>query len=256
MTKGFGGFLVATEPAVTIPQTFFTDVLPQLTELAEIQVSLAIFRLAAAAGGIESPVGEHAVLRDRPLREALRVVGSPREPDRRIATGLDLAVGRGTLLRFAAEHEHERESQRDVWYYVNTPVNQALVAAMGRGAVAPPVALWQDGKVPRVVPERPNVFRLYEQNIGLLTPLIADHLVDALERYPTDWIEDAIAEAVSYNRRSWRYVQRILDNWAAAGRDPEARRDGNHETHRGRDQGHLDPNQYKHGRYLDRGRHP
>jgi DnaD/phage-associated family protein len=214
MTKRFGGFLVATEPAVPVPRAFFTDVLPQITEPAEVQATLALFRLAAEAGGIEAPVSEDALRRDRPLREALRVVGSPREPDRRIATGLDLSVGRGTLLRFVAEHGADRR----VWYYVNTPANQALVAAMARGAVAPPVALWHDGAVPTVVPERPNVFRLYEQNIGLLTPLIADHLVDALETYPADWIEDAIAEAVGYNRRSWRYIQRILEKWAADGR--------------------------------------
>jgi DnaD/phage-associated family protein len=68
---------------------------------------------------------------------------------------------------------------------------------------------------------------LYEQNIGLLSPLIADHLVKAMERYPRDWIEDAIGEAVAYNRRSWRYIQRILQNWAATGRT-EAR-SGNEE---------------------------
>ena len=222
MTKRFGGFLVATEPAVAVPRTFFTDVLPQLTDLAEVQATLAVFRLAADAGGIEAPVSHDALLRDRALRAALRVNGSPREPDQRIATGLDLAVGRGTLLCFTAE----RDQDRRVWYYVNTPVNQALIAAMGRGAVAPPVALWHDDQVPAVVPERPNVFRLYEQNIGLLTPLIADHLVDALETYPVDWIEDAIAEAVAYNRRSWRYVQRILQNWASDGRGPRGRLDG------------------------------
>ena len=217
MTKRFGGFLVATEPAVQVPRAFFTDVLPQLTDEAEIHATLAVFRLAADAGGIESPVAQAALLRDRPLRAALRRVGSPREPDRRIGEGLDLAVGRGTLLSFAAEVARDRT----LWYYVNTPVNQALVGAMSRGAVAPPVALWRDGEVPAVTPERPNVFRLYEQNVGLLTPLIADHLVDALESYPGSWIEDAIAEAVAYNKRSWRYIQRILEKWSTEGRDPD-----------------------------------
>lgn len=218
MTKRFGGFVVATEPSVAVPRAFFTDVLPQLTDLAEIQVTLAAFRLAAEAGGIEAPISEATLRRDRAVRAALRVTGSPREPDERIATGLDLAVGRGTLLRFVAAHGPRRAT----WYYVNTPVNQGLIAAMTRGAVAPPPALWHDQDPPRIEPERPNVFRLYEQNIGLLTPLIADHLVDALETYPLDWIEDAIAEAVSYNRRSWRYVQRILEQWAVSGRKAPA----------------------------------
>ena len=219
MTRRFTGFLVQTEPAVGIPRAFFTDVLPHLTELAEVQATLAVFRLAAEAGGIESPVSTLTLRADRSLRTALRAAGSPREPDERIATGLDLATGRGTLLRFVAE----RGDDRDVWYYVNTPVNQALVAAMARGAVAPPRVLWREGQSPAVIPERPNVFRLYEQNVGPLTPLIADHLVQALETWPVDWIEDAVAESVAYNKRSWRYIQRILEGWQSQGREPRQR---------------------------------
>lgn len=216
MTRRFDGFVVSTEPGVVIPRAFFLDVLPGLTDLSEIQVTLAAFRLAAENGGIEAPIDEVALRRDRAVRAALRVAGSPREPDRRIAAGLDLAAGRGTLLRFAAEFGDSRTT----WYYVNTAANQALVAAMGRGAIAPPESVWRDGEVPAIQPERPNVFRLYEQNIGLLSPLIADRLIDALETYPVDWIESAIDESVSYNRRSWRYIQRILEKWAAEGREP------------------------------------
>ena len=106
---------------------------------------------------------------------------------------------------------------RDVWYYVNTPVNQALVAAIARGAVAPPRALWREGQPPAVIPERPNVFRLYQQNVGPLTPLIADHLVRALETWPVEWIEDAVAESVSGYKRSWRYI-RGTDPGRLAGR--------------------------------------
>jgi DNA replication protein len=219
VTRQFNGFLIQTEPAVGIPRAFFTDVLPQISELSEAQATLAVFRLASEAGGIESPVSEIALRTDRALRTALRANGSPREPDARIATGLDLATGRGTLLRFVAE----RSDGRDVWYYVNTPVNQALVAAMARGAVAPPRALWREGQPPAVIPERPNVFRLYEQNVGPLTPLIADHLVRALETWPVEWIEDAVAESVAYNKRSWRYIQRILEGWQTAGREPRER---------------------------------
>ena len=213
VTRRFSGFLVQTDPAVGIPRAFFTDVLPQLADLAEVQATLSVFRLAADAGGIETPVSEAALRSDRSLRTALRTNGSPREPDARIMTGLDLATGRGTLLRFVAE----RSDGRDVWYYVNTPVNQALVAAMARGAVAPPQVLWREGQLPAVIPERPNIFRLYEQNVGPLTPLIADHLVRALETWPVEWIEDAVAEAVAYNKRSWRYIQRILEGWGAEG---------------------------------------
>ena len=250
MTKPFGGFQLTDEPGVSIPIGFFRDVLGQLSVITEIHVTLCVFKLVDQAGGLAHPLPEQAIVRDRVLRDALRIEGSPNEPDRRIAIGLDLAVGRGTLLKVVAEH-HEG---RAIWYYVNTIANQAQVAAMSRGSASPPPDLWQDGEAPVVQAERPTVFRLYEQNIGILTPLIAERLVDALETYPPEWIEEAIGEAVSYNRRSWRYINRILENWAVVGRGDRAPEGGRNETHRRGDSRDLDPNQYKHGRYLDRSR--
>jgi DNA replication protein len=69
---------------------------------------------------------------------------------------------------------------------------------------------------------------LYEQNIGPLTPLLAEELMDAERTYPASWLEDAFREAVELNKRSWRYVQRILERWAAEGKE--------HETSRRRDE--------------------
>ena len=123
---------------------------------------------------------------------------------------------------------------------------------MAVGATAPPAELRHGDATPIVEPEQPNVFRLYEQNIGLLTPLIAERIVGALERYPGAWIEEAIAEAVTYNRRNWRYIARILENWAVAGRGDDAREATLNEENRRRDAHILDPNQYRDGRHLDR----
>lgn len=68
--------------------------------------------------------------------------------------------------------------------------------------------------------QRPTIYALYEQNIGLLTPLIADSLKDAAATYPEVWIEDAIKEAVKYNARSWAYIDKILKRWERDGRTP------------------------------------
>src|SRR5829696_5026541 len=65
---------------------------------------------------------------------------------------------------------------------------------------------------------------------------------------------DAIAEAVAYNRRSWRYVYRILQNWATTGRGDAAVEGGRRETHRRSDRRDLDPGPYQYGHYLDRRR--
>lgn len=208
------GFLVATAPTIAIPLPFFTDVLPQIRNLEELQVTLTLFRHAAEGGGMETPIAERALLRDRLLREALRREGSPRDPRDRIVSGLDLAVARGTALRFIASAGRRQQS----WYYVNTPANRGTVTAMAEGRTQPPPVLWDAEQAPRIQVERPNLFRLYEQNIGPLTPLLADRMIHAMEEYPADWIEEAIEESVAYNRRSWRYIQRILEQWMAQGR--------------------------------------
>ena len=67
--------------------------------------------------------------------------------------------------------------------------------------------------------EQPNIFTLYEQNIGMLSPMIAEELQDAEKLYPDSWIQDAFREAVDLNKRNWRYITRILERWAAEGKD-------------------------------------
>lgn len=212
--KWFTGVLASVSPHVPVPRAFFTDILPGVSTIEELQVTLVSLRLFDDAGGYESPVAERTIVRDGALRTALRTEGSPREPDKRIAQGLELAVARGTLLRLITTAGRKRA----VWYYVNTPENRASVGMMERGQLAAPEAVWIGDTAPEVELDRPNAFRLYEQNIGPLTPLLADQIGRALEEYPADWIEDAMEEAVSYNRRSWRYIARILENWSVEGR--------------------------------------
>lgn len=202
---------------VRVPYEFLHDVVIEITSPEEMQVTLAVFRLLSELEGEETPLAERAILRDGPLRSAMRKSGITNDPDERIMNGLDLAVGRGTLLRFVAT-QGRKES---FWYYLNTPVNRHTVAAMERGALPPPSVVWEGPTAPRVEMDQPNAFRLYEQNIGPLTPLIADQVTQAIRDYPADWIEDAIGEAVAYNRRSWRYIVRILENWKATGRHDE-----------------------------------
>lgn len=202
------------DDTIPIPSSFVADVVPLIASIEEMQVCLAFFRILDAVGGFNEPLAEKTIVRDRLLRSALRVDGSPRAPDTRIAKGLELALARGTLLRLVST-----ESRKQIaFFYLNTPENRSSVRLMESGELAPPVSLWPDTNPPSIAVDRPNAFRLYEQNIGPLTPLIADQIYRAIESYPDDWIEDALGEAVAYNRRSWRYVTRILENWRAQGR--------------------------------------
>jgi DnaD/phage-associated family protein len=64
-----------------------------------------------------------------------------------------------------------------------------------------------------------SVFSIYESNIGILTPLIADALEDAEKEYPIDWITESILLAVTNNKRNWRYCETILKRWKENGKD-------------------------------------
>jgi DNA replication protein len=78
-----------------------------------------------------------------------------------------------------------------------------------------------------------NIFELYEQNIGLITPIAADELKDMENEYPIAWIEEAIGLSVIYNHKSIRYISKILERWRNEGRDGGS--GGNSQTVRAKD---------------------
>jgi DnaD/phage-associated family protein len=92
---------------------------------------------------------------------------------------------------------------------------------------------WQPSGEPVSTPPRPNIFALYEQNIGPLTPLLADALREAEAEFPPDWIEAALREAVANNVRNWKYALAILKRWKEEGRaEEQTRRDSEKDRRR------------------------
>lgn len=213
---------------VSIPRDFFVRVLPTMRDIAEIQVMLTLFRMLSEPGWRDGFVAETALIHDDLLRQSLHQAGATTPPVDDIKRGIDLASARGVLLRFrVVESSGESGDVYDnesVWLMPETPENQLRLTLMQRGEAPLPRDLQIGRRGFRIEPERPNIFRLYEQNVGLISPLIADQLIEAMSIYPTAWIEAAIDQAVSYNRRQWRYIQRILQRWATEGRGDEASR--------------------------------
>lgn len=64
-----------------------------------------------------------------------------------------------------------------------------------------------------------NVFTHYQNNIAMLTPIMADTLQDAEKTYSEAWVMEAIGLAVTNNKRNWRYCEAILKRWQADGKD-------------------------------------
>jgi DnaD/phage-associated family protein len=165
---------------------------------------------------------------------SLREVAKP--PDEALRNALEMAIGRGTILHIALDRDGVTE---DI-YFLNNEDNRQMAAKIQSGEFQLP-GLKAEGQAYIEVEEPPDIFTLYEQNIGILTPMIADELRDAEKLYPVDWIRGAIKEAVSLNKRSWRYIAKILENWSSEGRSSGAyKRDSAKKT---------DPDKYIKGKY-------
>jgi DnaD/phage-associated family protein len=160
-----------------------------------------------------------------------------------LSSALEMAVKRGTILHLILDRNGAPE---DV-YFLNTESDIKALAKIQNGELAL-VGLKARGQAYSDVEteEQPDIFTLYEQNIGMLTPMIAEELREVENLYPEAWIKDAIKEAVSLNKRSWRYIARILERWSVEGRGDGAYR---------RDFKKTDPDKYyrqKHGHMVKR----
>ena len=202
--------------ATTIPNLFFTAVLSRISDPAELVVSLYLFFAHGRKKGQPRFVTYAELAADRVLVAALDPLGEDA-----LRRGLDAAVERGTLLRLDVEPEPaagEHEGQVQELYFLNTEAGRRAATAIEAGEQDLGRFLPPPTEPPEV---KPNIFELYEQHIGPLTPMVAEELKDAEGQYPADWFEPAFRIAVEQNKRSWSYIAAILRRWEAEGPDYE-----------------------------------
>ena len=68
-------------------------------------------------------------------------------------------------------------------------------------------------------PAPKNVFRTYEQEMGVITNHIAERLKADIEDYSEEWLIDAILIASRAQVRNLPYVESILSRWKTDGKD-------------------------------------
>jgi DnaD/phage-associated family protein len=195
----------------SIPNVFFSGLLPQITDIAELKTTLFIISVLYRKKGYPRFVSFSDLKGNISLMQSLKVAG--KEPGETLRSALEQAVERGSILKLSAEKDGVTE---DI-YFLNTETDRLAVERIEKGELK--LAGLKTGVTPPVVPEElPDIFTLYEQNIGMLTPMIADELRDAEKLYPEEWIRDAIKEAVLHNKRNIKYITKILENWSVEGR--------------------------------------
>lgn len=209
MTNQFAGFPPGKIPMIRVPSQFFTELLGAIDDLDELKLTLYAFWALQQQEGDVRYLLRRELLQDTRFLKALDP--DPERAAERLAAALQRAIARGTLLHVTVEGVRGREDL----YFMNTVQGRNAVRAIAAGHYEP-----GDRDTPvLLIAERPSIYALYEENIGPLTPLIADELRAAEQEYPPAWIEEAIRIAVERNARNWRFVRRILERWQAEGKD-------------------------------------
>jgi len=208
LLERFPGFPEGKLRMISLPEVLFTDLVPYIDDLQELQLTLLVLcSLARRRAKVAPWVTRAELLADPAVREVIASEG-----EAALDCLLEKCVTRGVLLSASWERGDGAVEER---YFANSPRGRMAVAALKRGIDAAQAE----------APGRLNIYTLYEQNIGPLTALLSEELREAETTYPQDWIEEAFREAVRLNKRNWKYIWAILENWRTKGRDETDRGD-------------------------------
>ena len=230
--KQFNGFPARME-FTPLPNLFFSSLLPQITDIAELKTTLHVLAVIYRKRGFPRFVTFRELLGNASLMDSLK--GAAETPDEVLRNALKMAAERGTIIHMVLDRDGASE---DV-YFLNDESNRQTVIKIQNGELKLS-GFKAEGRTYVEAEEQPDIFTLYEQNIGMLTPMIADELREAEKLYPQGWIADAVKEAVNQNKRKWSYISAILEHWATEGRS-----DGTYQ----RDYKKKDPDKYIKGKY-------
>ena len=204
----FDGFLDDARDLVRLPETFFTQLLPNIETLSQIRLLLYLFWNAENQEGrirffhLEDLVSDSTLVKmtggEQSLKQAL-----------------------SDLIRLGAVLEAKPPLLDQTYYFINGPQGRAALKAIQHD-------YWhennQEGPPLHLTTDRPNIYKLYEENIGAITPMMAEILKADEATYPKPWIEEAIRIAITRNARNWKYIQAILKRWQNEGRGNEQNR--------------------------------
>ncbi len=191
----FPGFH-SSETFTQVPDSLFR-LMNDIADLDELKAALYILWRIEHLQGAQRFISREEIASDTALMSGWSAAG--------LDAGLEKALRRGILLR-AGE-------ARGGLYVLNSPRGRVTAEALKKSAGGESAFPAQGFR------EQSKIFSLYEQNIGPLTPLLADMLREAETEYPADWIYEAFEIAVSRNKRSWNYVKAILKRWKQDGKD-------------------------------------
>ena len=189
-----------------IPNPLLADLLVEITDPDELRLTLRAVWALHQQRAFPPSVTVADLAADRTVAAMLGAAAEDLEI--RVSALLEQAAERGTLLKVAERGGTDR-------YFLNTePVRRAL----SRQGVVPPVGdyaagtdadleAWQDLEA---AAEPSLAVTAYEENIGHITPLVAEKISDAIDDYTELAVIKAIRTAAARDIRNWNYIAALL----------------------------------------------
>ncbi len=189
-----------------VPNPLLADLLVKITDPDELRLTLravwALHQERAFPPSLTMP----ELASDRTVAAMLGAAAEDLE--NRVSALLNKAAERGTLLKIPVRDGQDR-------YYLNTePVRRALA----RQGIAPEETreaagaetefeTWPDLEA---AAEPSLAVVAYEENIGQITPLVAEKIRDAIDDHSELAVIDAIRTAAARDTRNWNYIAALL----------------------------------------------
>lgn len=202
---------------IIIPHDYFVNYLPLVDDLDELKLNLIILWISSQSEKLLLLFSLENLTADPNIFNIFN------RDQSRIQNALEKSVKRESLLIIFEEKTNK------TLYFLNTPFNKIIFEEIK----AEKISLADFSSNELVSMNHPsNIFRLYEENIGILTPMITEILKEDESEFPAHWIREAIQIAVQHNARNWKYVHAILVSWKNEGKNGKDKKN----TQRTRDQ--------------------
>ena len=157
-----------------VPAPMFGPLLEQIKDASGFIITLRIIWMLQQKKGRLRYVSSEEVFGDKILANAL---GSKEA----IQNSINMVVKGGILLQI------RRENASDA-FMLNSESDREIASDIGSiyESNNQPADPWEIENTP------PEIYSLYEQNIGILTPIMSEKLTEAEDKYPTGWIKDCL----------------------------------------------------------------
>ena len=183
-----------------VPNAVLSAVLNEVEESETVKLILRAVWLLERQRGFPASITVNELRHDRVL---IRVFKS----QEKFNVALDQSLNLGVLIKFELNNTDA--------LMLNTVSATRQVENVKD---TQPENIEKDGWDASVGSDMPDdAFRAYEENIGILSPMIRENITAALQDFSDQDIIEAIKIAVENENRSWSYVAGVLRKWARDG---------------------------------------